>query len=209
MDAVGQQRPCIVVAGMGRCGTSLMMQALDAMGVPCVGEWPDYETGASSMAGFDTRTFDELRDVAIKLIDPANLKIGWMPHHVVIWMKRDFREQARSQVKLLEVSGILYPGQRRVAVRKFAASLPGSQAKHQAALGMSRGTPSIAVEFEELLRQPSAALEPVLAFLVRHHWQGLDLAAGIGQVIRRSPKCFPGMMEIQMLARGRTVGAVA
>jgi hypothetical protein len=35
--------PVIVVAGLGRCGTSLVMQMLAAAGLPCVGSFPDFE----------------------------------------------------------------------------------------------------------------------------------------------------------------------
>ena len=35
--------PALLVAGLGRCGTSLMMQMLAAAGLPCVGEFPAYE----------------------------------------------------------------------------------------------------------------------------------------------------------------------
>lgn len=37
-------KPTIFVSGLGRCGSSMTMQMLDAAGIPCIGDYPAYET---------------------------------------------------------------------------------------------------------------------------------------------------------------------
>ena len=37
------KRPTVFVCGHGRCGSSMVMQMLDAGGFPCFGEYPAYE----------------------------------------------------------------------------------------------------------------------------------------------------------------------
>ena len=43
-----KDRPCIIVSGLGRCGSSLVMQMLHAGGVECLGAPPAFEPPESS-----------------------------------------------------------------------------------------------------------------------------------------------------------------
>jgi hypothetical protein len=36
-------KPYVIVAGFGRCGSSLTMTMLHAAGIPCIGTPPDFE----------------------------------------------------------------------------------------------------------------------------------------------------------------------
>ena len=193
--------PCIVVAGMGRCGTSLTMQMLDAGGIPCVGRFPDYETDAGLPSHFDAKHFARMSDCAIKLIGPANLPIGGMPDHVVIWLDRDPREQAKSQVKM---ASLLAPiDNARRAIRLFEKDLRKSRAKHRAAVCVPGGVPSVSVSFEGLLAHPSHVAKAIADFLAENGWRGLDVSRMARQVRPRAAQCFPGFMEEQILASRR------
>lgn len=193
-------RPCIVVAGMGRCGTSLMMQMLEAGGVPCHGTWPAFETDDSLPAKFDAYSFDLRGDQAIKLIDPANLRLGRLPHHIVIWMDRIGAEQAKSQLKLLQASGEAVGNSRRER-RGMERALRNDRARHRAALGIPGRTPSTRVAFETLLSAPYWTANAVVSFLMQWGWTGIDAYAMAQQVIQRPVTCYPGMLEVEMLAR--------
>lgn len=192
-------RAAIVVAGQGRCGTSLMMQMLHAGGVSCVGEWPAFESNASMFGSFDPKSFAALRGQAIKLITPAELPIGAMPKHVVIWLDRDSQEQAKSQLKM--VSG-LFAGvaTNRRSIRTMVAGIRRERTPNMVAVGANGRCPTLLMSFERLLAQPTDVAIAVTAFLHEHGYDDLNFAAMRGQIRRRSPNCFPGMMEIELLA---------
>lgn len=190
--------PCIVVAGMGRCGTSLMMQMLHAAGVPCVGEWPAFETDASAIGSFEPLAFASRTGQAIKLIDPANLKIGDMPNHVVIWLDRDSREQAKSQVKFAQLSVGRLPNT-RLAIRAMEAGLRKTRSRHRSRVGIPSVCPHIDVRFENLIEAPHVTAGEISDFLGRHGWGGLDARIMASQVRRRSPQCYRGFLEAELL----------
>ncbi|RWB67602.1 hypothetical protein [Mesorhizobium sp.] len=191
--------PAIVVAGQGRCGTSLMMQMLYAGGIPCVGHWPDFETGASSFGGFDPTAFAALRGKAIKLITPAELPIGQMPKHVVIWLDRDPEEQARSQLKMV-ATFMRSVDMSRKSIRAMAAGNRRGRLPNMAAIGANGRHPTLLLSFERLLTQPTDAAIAVDAFLHEHGYVGLNFEAMRRQIRPRSPYCYPGMMEVDLLS---------
>ena len=108
----------LVVAGLGRCGTSLAMQLLDRAGYPCFGEYPSYETDETNpLCGIPADLLQRNEGRAVKIIDP---------HHAaemcgisfngcrVIYLTRDLTEQARSQIKMAAAfSGFSGPPTRR------------------------------------------------------------------------------------------------
>lgn len=200
---MSETNPCIVVAGMGRCGTSLMMQMLSAAGVPCDGEWPAFEVDTMMEAGFDADAFSRRRGHAVKMIDPARLAPGAMPHHVVIWMQRDFGEQARSQIKFAAVVGGYGASGSRQEWRGMKALLRQQDRGHKAALGIPARTPSIMVDFEGTLRDPRSSAGKVTAFLAEHGWGVLDVESMVRQVRFRTAKCYRGFLEAELLAAGK------
>lgn len=192
-------KPCIVVAGMGRCGTSLTMQMLSAAGVTCIGTWPDFETDASSIEGFDATEFAGLSDCAIKLIDPANLPVGDMPNHIVVWLDRDPKQQAKSQVKLLNAMGFNLG---RDAVKAVAADLRKSRDRHRARVGIVGGNPAITLRFEDLIAGPYA-IERLSSFLSEYGWN-VSPSVMAAQVRARHSDCLPGFLEDVLIGEAST-----
>lgn len=189
--------PAIVVAGLGRCGTSLMMQMLHAGGVPCVGNWPDFETNASMFGRFDPKAFSALRGKAIKLITPADLPIGPMPRHIVIWLDRDPQEQARSQLKMLDGIGAPVANNRK-SMRAFVAGLRHDRPLNMAAVGVGR-LPNLRLSFERLITRPAHTVAALEAFLLSYGYDTVDGRAMQQQIRPRSAACYPGMMEFELL----------
>lgn len=191
--------PAIVVAGQGRCGTSLVMQMLYAGGVPCVGEWPAFESGASMFGSFDPKAFAALRGQAIKLITPAELPIGEMPKHIVIWLDRDSRQQAESHLKMVKLS---FPSvvPNRLTVRAMVAGIRRERASNMVAIGANGRCPTLLMSFERLLTQPTDAAIDIAAFLHEHGYEFLHFSAMRRQIRLRSTDCYPGMMEIDLLS---------
>lgn len=191
-------KPCIVVAGMGRCGTSLMMQMLAAGGVPCTGEWPAFESDLAMAGRFDAKAFDALGDCAVKLVDPAPLKPGRLPNHVVIWLDRSVPQQARSQIKFLRWNGQRVEESRRTRLA-FESGLRRERLGNRLSLGVPGRTYSITASFEMLINYPRRTAREIALFLSAHGWT-VDADAMARQVVRRQPDCYPGMMELELLA---------
>lgn len=199
-------KPCIVVTGMGRCGTSLTMQMLEAAGVPCVGPWPAYETDASSMGGFDPVSFARRSEVAIKLIDPANLPIRDMPNHIVLWLDREAREQAKSQIKF--VSLFMPVPNRRQASKAIEADLKRSRERHRAAVGIPGGCPAISLSFEKIIANPIKNTTAICDFLAENGWL-LSPELMALEVRQRTSACLPGFLEAELIeSRPSPTGSV-
>ena len=89
-----------IVSGFGRCGSSLVMQMLEAGGMPCSGEYPAFEDEAGNLLLADMLSLDYMQTLegkAVKLLDPHRGKIPKGPEYHVLGCSRDYGEQARSQ----------------------------------------------------------------------------------------------------------------
>lgn len=193
-------QPALLVAGLGRCGTTMTMTMLDAGGFPVTGPRPSYEISETFRAdGFDRAWLRSQRGCAVKLIDPTRYALresdfGAPP--VFILMERRPAQQARSQVKLLNagMGGILARDTEKAMRRSIEQDGPRLRAK-LGHLGFV-----YRLQFEKVLADPtSAALR--LARIVHRHW-GLrfDADAARDAVISRDPRCLPDLwMEAVVL----------
>lgn len=177
------------------------MQMLAAAGVPCVGDWPAFETEASLPGQFNPARFAQLRDCGVKLIDPANMGRIPTPYHVVIWLDREPREQARSALKLLNAFSSSVPIDRR-AVRGIEASLRSSRSANRYAVGIP-SIPTLTLSFEDLIERTDRAVEALRIFLSTHGWHNLNFERMAAAVLPRRASCHPGMLEHVLLLSRR------
>jgi len=190
----------ILVEGLGRCGSSLMMQILAKAGIKCAGLYPSYE---------DTGVLEpvkELRDGfyrgfgagAIKCVDPHRFPPPSNMEAVVIWMDRNPREQAKSALKLMSY---LAPGQvnlSRGMLRLLARSFVEDRSIAQKA-GLVRSAPVIEITFEELIEHPLTTVRRVGQFLTA--WYPLaDFERGSSVVMNRKSECHPQLLELAMVS---------
>lgn len=89
----------IIVAGLGRCGTSLVMDMLSKADILTVGEHPDYEDFPENI---DWQNLPPLS--AIKSLGEDVVKIPGDSHKIV-WLQRNAKQQAKSSVKMLQAAG--------------------------------------------------------------------------------------------------------
>jgi hypothetical protein len=171
-----------------------MMQMLEAAGVPCVGEWPAFETNASGLQGFNPTSFVARRNEAIKLIDPANFTIPNVAGRVLIWLDRNSRQQARSQVKFMTALGAPIANSRH-AIRVLDADLRRTRSTHRAALG---DCPTVEIAFEDLIDQPKETAAKVATFLAQHQWF-VDAVAMAREIVPRQSDCLPHLLEAQFI----------
>lgn len=160
---------------------------------PAMG-YPAFETMRQFSQPDDADWIASLDGQAVKWLEPQRAMPAQTTHDVrVIWMARDYRQQAKSAVKFLtEVSGLQVPV--RDTVRQFEASYRRDTAKAVRAW-QARG-PVCVVTFERLLSEPGAVAAEVADFL---HLP-LDSRAMVAQVWPRPATCFPGFLEVVMIA---------
>lgn len=181
-----------IVAGLGRCGTSMLMQMLHRGGMPCVGEWPAFEV-AEARHRIAPEFIAANAGRAIKVLDPQ--RVGLPGDVRVIWLDRDHREQAKSHAKFLRIiSGRHYDrAGRRALEGQFARDT-------HAALSLIGSRPLLRLRFEDVLRDPLGAARLLVGF-VRQPQFGSETAARA--VVRREPACLPGLdMEMTLIAAG-------
>lgn len=133
---------------------------------------------------------------AAKVLDPHHHTWPRELDARVIWLDRDTREQAKSQVKFLRmIGGFTIPGQ---SWRAMAKSLPGERAKSMDIFERLH-VPVLELRFEDVLANPVASAMRVNDFV-----GGLSISAMAECVIPRSPKCAPDVAIEVMLSEQET-----
>ena len=188
----------LLVCGLGRCGTSLIMQMLHAGGFPTTGEWPGFEdTTSTAEMSIRARFFRGNQGKAIKVLDPhLNQPPGGLEYRA-IWLDRDPAAQARSVVKFAEA---MSPGvvlANRAHARGMEASL--RRDRTPAMLAVSRLTSEILfLNFETILARPLLVAQQIEAF----NPALMDTRKMARQVRARHPDCLPYFLETILLAEG-------
>jgi hypothetical protein len=195
----------IVVAGLGRCGTSLTMRMLATAGFPTVGTAPDYEVEEvqdllerGELVKFGS--FTEGR--AVKILDPHRWRMpSYWGEVRVIFLKRDPVQQAKSQLKLLsQAFGAIDTS--RASVRALARSMALDTRPALRAVSALGPVPPLVLDFEALITKPTTT-----AVRICHHL-GMDTEQEVGantairmaaQVIQRPVSCLPYMLEAGMV----------
>jgi len=173
---------------------------LDAGGVPCVGDWPAFEPDRVPVIP---------PGHAGKILQPADPDVrGRLPCGVlVIWMARDFYEQARSQIKLLAHStGI--PASRFPSVPAWAASLERDEPEAKAALFAGAIAPPIVANFENVVAAPNTCARALAVYLAP--WYDIDPDRMASAIRPRAPGCAPGLdieLALMMEAQARGMSA--
>lgn len=186
-------KPVIVVAGLGRCGTSMLMQMLAAGGIACVGEAPAYED-ARTEASVEAGWFETLAGQAVKILDPHLVGVPaaqW--EAMVILLERRHSEQAKSMGKMLRLLEGLPIEKRHVT--RIEKSLRIDSATVRSALS---GLPQLRLQFEEVLANPMAAATAIENFLAPCFV--VDTRRMAAAVRPRMSQCAPGLdMELSLI----------
>jgi len=186
--------PTILVAGLGRCGSSLVMQMLAAAGVPTVGQYPDFEVTdvAKLLPGDPCRWLEHAVGKAVKVIDPHRGRPPAGPDYHTIWLRRDVNEQAKSMLKLIGLPDT------RENRRQWSASVRRDMAPARRAVLASHGhgRPMLELTFEQLVIDPETTAREIADYVGRD----LDHAAMAACVVSRSPRCLPYLLEVSLIA---------
>lgn len=174
----------IAVCGLGRCGSSLVMQMLAAGGVPCTGRFPAFE--GRQVAGH-----------AFKVLDPQSPHVT-MPEwaNTVIWIDRNPNEQAKSHVKFTAL--VADQPYSREARRKLPESLKRDRSAAMAMLAWWHHN-LLVLSFEDVLADPFGYAVRIGSFV-----QGpFDTEAAQLAVVRRPAGCRPDLaLEFALMRNG-------
>lgn len=190
-----KQSPPLVVAGLPRCGSSLVMSMLAAGGLDCVGAPPGYED-SSIVHGrpIDPQIYWGLGGWAIKVLDPHRNRLPTPSYqrdpHVVIWLDRNPIEQVKSQVKFARAAGLIHRQSSNDELKKMFRRARGlAVTDRHACMVALRGARMLQVRFESLVLTPRIEAERIARFVAQHLGRNLDVAAMDARVIRRNPAC--------------------
>lgn len=192
-----KNNPIVVVTGLSRCGSSLMMQMLHAGGMP-VSCAPGNEKISgehnSNTEALKLIALDMVNGKAIKALDPLNFPLPPGKDYVFIWCRRNFQEQAKSIVKFLRELGIKASKSDANALHKSLHPDTIKSLRYLENLG-----PVHVFEYEEVIAAPTVTACRIAKIF--DEYCVLDVAAMRSVVIDRSPKCFNGFMETILIER--------
>lgn len=191
-------RPTLIVAGLGRCGTSLVMRMLDAAGVPTVGEFPGWEDGHAQRLLEDRP--DEwaklIKGKAVKVLDAHRWRMPDLGEYDLIWLFRDPREQAKSMVKLLSMAFTMIQPDRKT-IRTIARSIEhDTPAALKSIRSWGRERRGLAFRFEAIIESPISTAHAICSGFGIDRIKVDEMAA---QVVKRPPTCLPYMLEASLV----------
>lgn len=190
-------QPIVLVAGLGRCGTSLAMQMLHAAGLRCAGDWPSFEPPEMGIGTVDPAWLSQWQGGAVKALNPHWARLPAGIFAVFVWLDRDPREQARSQIKFVRLmGGSPVGGPLRRETRRVETALRHDRARALRAIGPRQ--PLLALRFEALLADPRRAAGAMAGFLAP--WFALDTDTMAEAVRPRPAACAPGLAMERTLA---------
>jgi hypothetical protein len=183
----------IIVTGLGRCGSSLVMDMLSKAGIPMLGNtsYPSYELNSNDFWVLDRLMVEKSRandkNYAVKILHQPHLDKLDVKKYRVILLKRDFRQQTLSQEKMLNVMGekVDLRAYQKLLVRDF--EILERSLKYCVTLKM---------DFEDLIINPIGIAKQISVFLGNH--ERVEEMANC--VISRSPDNFHGFMEFRQIA---------
>jgi hypothetical protein len=184
----------ILVSGLCRCGTSLMMQMLAA------GGWPVFDQARAPWPGFEhpANTGEAPLPVdasgIMKWLDPQLFKPPMERVRGSIFLTRNLREQARSHLKFLSAVGVRTGGARW---QVLADSLKHDEPVARGIL--AKLGPVLDVRFEDLVTVPRS----VMAATSRWIGEPIDTETAAYEVCARvtGASCLPFMLETRLLER--------
>jgi hypothetical protein len=185
-----------IVTGFPRSGSSLMMRMLHRGGIPMYGNDISGEhDDVLKLQGGDFSWMPNVDGKCVKILDPH---IYQPPRpelikneYQTVWMHRNPREQARSQIKLLKTLG--FPAD-NTAIPRIANSLRKDYLPVSTFI-RKLSARYVEVNFEDAISRPDWVVERLCEML-----QGIESPSMMTEeIIERGPECLPYMLEIEQI----------
>jgi tetratricopeptide (TPR) repeat protein len=161
----------ILVSGLPRSGTSLMMQMLQAAGAPVMTDGKR-EANEDNPRGFlewedvkklpkDPRVLSAAKGKVVKLLTPLLPHLPSVHRYKMIFMRRPTAEIVRSQYAMLERAG----KERLMDEAELARRLDAQVASILRALSKAKQVELLVVDYPELVAAPAPWVDKLAAFL--------------------------------------------
>lgn len=192
-------KPTILVAGLGRCGSSLVMQMLHAAGVPTFGTFPAFEDNLNMrlpQIEAQREFVQACAGKAVKLLDPHLHAPPIGLEYRTIFLTRHPVEQAKSMLKLIG------SGTDRKARRAMEHAVRRDTGRAREAVIRIGDGRFYNMPFEHLIHDPLGSAEAIAKWVWKYGDLPLDVEAMARCVRRRPASCLPYMLELELLAHG-------
>lgn len=188
----------LIVAGLGRCGTTLAMRMLVRGGMPVhpSADRTAFEESETNVMQWpvDESVWEARDGLACKVLDlGTRARPSLAPELTVVWLQRDYKEQSRSAIKFAEVvSGLPAGYAKRNAIE---TSLRRDTRTALKWLKSRANVTLYRLSFAELLKMGYAVDQ--LAEIAAP-FAALDVAEMRAEVRVREPRCLPYMLETEL-----------
>lgn len=185
-----------IIAGLPRCGSSLLMQMLNAAGFRCAGDYPGFEP-EGIFESPEPEFVDSFLGGAMKLLDPHRVILPPGRKYQFIFLTRSRRQQAQSIIKFVQATGNARGIITEDGFERMKESLKSDQA-----VGLKNvtghGCPILRIRFEDLIERSFPTVTEIVRFLDFAHDE--DRFTAMMNVIRpRSAQCYGGLLELELL----------
>lgn len=197
--------PIILICGFGRCGTSLVMQMLAAGGIPVVGKAPGHEEHPPR--GADAAYWREhYAGRALKVLDPHLNRPPAGLDYRILWLDRDSRQQALSQMKFGLALGLKNTEPQKVTIKRLQKLNFFERPRAVATIRTVAGEENCyGMFFEQIINTPHAAAtrlwEAFGQFSTIKDALPDEIVPRMARVIKfRSSDNYPGLMELSLMS---------
>jgi predicted AlkP superfamily phosphohydrolase/phosphomutase/TolA-binding protein len=170
---IGPNRPTkIIVSGMPRTGTSMMMQMLEAGGLhPFTDQIRQadednqkgyYEHEAIKRLAKDNGIIEQVNGKVVKVIGSLLKFLPDKYNYKIIYMERDFNEIALSQEKMLERSKAI---PKETSIFQLPDKLKAAQHKVETWLGNKKNFEVLKLQYQSIIEDPKRNAEKIADFL--------------------------------------------
>lgn len=191
------KNPITIVAGLPRCGSSLVMQMLAVAGFRCAGEYPGFEP-EESIESPPPEFVDSFAGGAMKVLAPQRVLLPPGRDYRFIFLTRSRRQQAQSLIKFIQATGNAQG--RTISQDGFDRMKESLRNDQAAALKIieAHECPVIRIRFEDLIERSMLAVIAMVRFLDFEHDE--ERMEAMMKVIRpRSAQCYAGLLEIDLM----------
>ena len=172
----------IIVAGIARSGLTATMQMLHAGGYPCLGKYPAFEPFTLGNIKWDLASDKAVKSVDTQLQFPPRGK-----KYKVILLSRDFKQQAKSTNKFLNVIG--------VPSIKTSALVRSIKRDYAIINKWALKQRSFVLKFEDIINKPVETAGIISIF----SGSNLKVNKMADVIIARTSDCHPEMLELDMI----------
>jgi hypothetical protein len=161
----------IIVTGLPRSGTSLMMQILNNAGLPILHDQnrksdinnPEgyFELDAVKGIVADNSFLEEAPGKVVKIVSPLPIYMDPKYNYRVVFMRRDLEEILRSQEKMLNKN--------QVSEREKYRTIYEFHLKKTYKFFKDNSIPYIDVNYNELMKEPTSSINKLNQFLGGQH----------------------------------------